>query len=334
MPYNINFFGLENKIKSLNAELSGLTAKKVKYLAINKVVLFVNPILQSSDFQKLGVYSKSNVCSQICKVVSQNLDYETDNTIKYLKENTLLEFLEAKKKRQKETEQVKETETARKIENIEAYLKTAIMLINSDNYIEQGLGFCALTGRRTIEIFKTARFSLTDDYKAKSNQEKLILRQKNCILFSGQAKKKDEFEAYPILILGNLTPKKFLQLFLRFREKCNEKRTYRGKIILPISEIDNTKTQLRVGKKLEISAKKYFSTFWTDEKTTAKDTRQAYSYIAVYEVFTKDRIFIGAENRKRVYLQNTTSERIKTASYLLGHESIAPQEKYFLKLEK
>jgi hypothetical protein len=338
MQYKINLFGLENKLKELNKILENLPAKKIKEFGITEVEKFINLIIQSVDFQKLGVYSKANVCSQICKIVSQNLDYESEKIIAHLRENQFSEIFGAKREKQNDTEKQKENDEARKVVNQETYLKTAIDLIKSDNYILQGLGFCALTGRRTIEIFKTGSFSLSDSYDNFDGKNgdlyKAIIRQKHTVIFKGQAKKKDSFESYPIILLGGLTAKSFLSYFKKFRAKCNEKREYKGKVILPISDIDNTKTQLRIGKALELNAKKYFSDFWSDKKTTAKDTRQAYSYIAVYQIFTKDKIFLGVKNRQRNYLQNNSKNRIKLASVLLGHESIAPQEKYFLKLEK
>jgi hypothetical protein len=77
------------------------------------------------------------------------------------------------------------------IVNWHEMIKTAISLLNSDSAYEIALGLLLLTGRRSVEIWKTGRFKLIP-----SSREQLI--------FSGQAKTKGSLNAkdnYPIFVL-------------------------------------------------------------------------------------------------------------------------------------
>lgn len=77
-----------------------------------------------------------------------------------------------------------------RIKNVEGLVSTALQLLESDNLISVVLGLCLLTGRRSTEILKTAKFT---NHK-KSN---------NMLMFSGQLKKRDSADTYGFYTLGN-----------------------------------------------------------------------------------------------------------------------------------
>ena len=116
-------------------------------------------------------------------------DIKNENTkrlaLQYLKltNNEMLK-LAAKKKLARSNQQFSQRMLT--IEIMQGVVKTAIELLDSASYIKRGLGLCALTGRRPIEIFKTA---------------KMVKVGTHLVLFEGQAKAKGtKFEGEGFLI--------------------------------------------------------------------------------------------------------------------------------------
>lgn len=84
----------------------------------------------------------------------------------------------------------KQHKSLKKIKNYESLILKSIELLNSDNIIEVVLALCVLTGRRSTEILKTAKFT---NYKSSTKM----------LQFKGQLKKRVDFDKYPFYTLGN-----------------------------------------------------------------------------------------------------------------------------------
>lgn len=84
----------------------------------------------------------------------------------------------------------KQHKSLKKINNFELLVSKSIELLDSSNIIEVVLALCVLTGRRSTEILKTAKFT---NHK-KSNK---------MLQFKGQLKKRVDFDKYPFYTLGN-----------------------------------------------------------------------------------------------------------------------------------
>jgi hypothetical protein len=90
----------------------------------------------------------------------------------------------------------------------QAFIEKALDLLASDRYLEKGMGLMALTGRRSAEIFFSAKFSLP--------LKKLPFP---AVIFEGQLKTRQapgtSFEPYPIPVLAD--PKRIIRAFEQLR---------------------------------------------------------------------------------------------------------------------
>jgi telomere resolvase len=105
----------------------------------------------------------------------------------------------------------------------EAAIQTALKLLNSERYLDIGIGLMLLTGRRPAEIFFAGDFSLPP--KGSKSQVPTII-------FNGQLKTRQspnaKLERYPIPVL--VEPKLILKHFRRLREL---KPPQRGVVVQP-----------------------------------------------------------------------------------------------------
>jgi hypothetical protein len=118
----------------------------------------------------------------------------------------------------------------------------AAQLIESDRPLDIAAGLLALTGRRPIEILKTARFELTGD--------------QNTVMFSGQAK---SIELRPIEIPTLIDAKRITAALERLRDG------------LPLQHADNTAVNRQTAKQLGQIVRRHFS-----EDLVPKDLRDVY----------------------------------------------------------
>ncbi len=91
----------------------------------------------------------------------------------------------------------------RELYNTEVYLKVASQLLDSNSYLDNILGLCALTGRRVAEIGCTAEFKYID---------------KQVLEFTGQLKTKNRIDVTPYQIPTLFNAAKLMQTLAKIRE--------------------------------------------------------------------------------------------------------------------
>lgn len=148
----------------------------------------------------------------------------------------------------------------RAIQNVDGLLNLAKMLLDSGSYIDVGLGLMLLTGRRPVEIFKTASFALDPTPYH--------------VVFSGQAKTRDREEgkqAYSIPVFTE--PSSIIHALERLRSMRD------------FSESTERDIHNRVSKTLNERFKKTFGPFLPGSKPT--HLRSLYATLA-YETFAPE----------------------------------------------
>lgn len=97
---------------------------------------------------------------------------------------------EMKRNKQTRKNRLKKLSSLKPINNLDGIISYAKGLLKSDKYPDLVAGLCLLTGRRSTEILKTAKFER-------------IGNSKNTLMFKGQLKKKGKQYEYRIFALGD-----------------------------------------------------------------------------------------------------------------------------------
>jgi hypothetical protein len=150
----------------------------------------------------------------------------------------------------------KEHKNLKLIKDCDGYIEKARSLIKNSGFIDNVLGFAALTGRRVAEIGCTAEFEYP-----KENSEKNIQH----LTFSGQLKTRNRADVKPYLIPCLSSTIELKECFNIFRSKYTR---YLGQ---PKLFHNNSKD-------LSMAVKKHFSSF-VEGDIASKDLRAVYATI-------------------------------------------------------
>lgn len=153
---------------------------------------------------------------------------------------------------------VKQQKKLKKIKEYQTALDLAKELLSSEKWFEVAVALCLLTGRRSTEILKTAKFTNVGNSKKK-------------VFFKGQLKSKGlskEQNKYQIYILGDS------------KNECkNALKKLRS--LLDCKNLSNEQTVKKYNSQLNNTVRRLFSGYLGD--CTAHDLRKAYATICTKE---------------------------------------------------
>lgn len=129
--------------------------------------------------------------AKLIKINQKSAQIQEDNPVSRIHQIALYKMSVGKIIRQymknQYSEKKRQQQEQYKLIDAQKYIKIAERLLKSSNHHELILGICALTGRRPIEVVKTGKFAINDEYS---------------IIFIGQVKKRQiDITEYSIPIL-------------------------------------------------------------------------------------------------------------------------------------
>ena len=165
---------IESRINKFQESLTGLTPEKVNKAIKKEIKSLLNEYKPTSVRRYLTMYRKALKSSIL-------LDY---------RDLKIDEKLQKKITKDQNRRVVKTNKKISKIRNYKRMISDAISLLESDKISEIVCALCFLTGRRSTEILKTAKFT-----NSKNSQ--------NVVYFKGQLKTNDASLKYEIYTLGS-----------------------------------------------------------------------------------------------------------------------------------
>lgn len=139
-------------------------------------------------------------------------------------------------------------------------IEKAKEMLHSDSFARQAASLMLLTGRRSAEILKTAKFTE-------------VPGRDDVVMFEGQAKTKTvEAPPYEIPILGRVSAKEVIKALSELREKRD------------FSQLDTTELNAKTAKTMNEVVERMYGNDVAGEKLKPKDLRAVYAAIAVYEL--------------------------------------------------
>lgn len=226
-------------------------------MAVNRINEFIECVKTSTDLKtlvekeleyldnNLVLSSKKRAISRYRNAIKVSLGLECE-VLKSFK-LTLDEIREFN--HQKELQKDHDHTHLKPLDPINVTEKAIELLNTKGSYTKVAIALCLLTGRRSVEILKTAKFTYVSD---------------DCILFDGQVKKGDlEVKPYPIPVLYDAS--EIIKALDYVRQVAN------------FTELSNDAIHSRTNKTMNESAKKHFGS--VIKGVSVKSLRSAYAEI-------------------------------------------------------